>query len=80
MNEQQIQILFIDASTGKSFGQTLLPASQLPQTFERSTTLTISGQNWSVINAEPARAEDFIQTGKLVLTLSKISLLSHSPG
>lgn len=76
MNEPQIQVLFIDASTGKPFGHTLLPVSQLPETFELATTMTISGQDWSVINAEPARAADFIQTGKLVLTLSKISMVN----
>jgi hypothetical protein len=76
MSNQEIQVLFIDASTGKAFAQTLLPAEQLPETFELSTTLTIAGQDWSVINAEPQRAEDFRQTGKLVLTLSKISLMN----
>src|SRR6185437_4474023 len=76
MNEQQIQVLFIYASTGKPFAQTLLPAEQLPATFELSTTLTIAGQDWSVINAEPPGAEDFRQTGRLVLTLAKISQMN----
>ena len=76
MNEQQIQVLFIDASTGKPFAQTLLPAGQLPETFELSTTLTIAGQEWSVVNAEPPEAEDFRQTGTLVLTLAKISQMN----
>lgn len=73
MDEQQVHVLFIDASTGEPLGQTHLSANQLPETFEVSTTLTISGQEWSVVSAEPARAEGFRQTGKLVLTLAKIS-------
>lgn len=76
MDEPQVHVFFIDASTGKPLGQTHLAASQLPETFEVSTSLTISGQDWSVINAEPARAEDFLQTGTLVLTLSKISMMN----
>src|ERR1043166_4858670 len=76
MDEQQVQVLFIDASTGEPFGQTLIPVEHLPETFEVSTTLTISGQDWSVINAEPLRAEDFIRTGTLILTLAKISMMN----
>jgi hypothetical protein len=75
MDEPQVEVIFIDASTREPFGQAVLPANRLPDTFEVSTTLTISGQDWSVISAEPARAEDFIRTGKLVLTLSKISMM-----
>ncbi len=76
MSERQIQVLFIDASTGKAFGQALVPAERLPETFERPTTLTISGQDWSVIKAEPQRAEDILQTGKLALTLAKITRMN----
>ena len=32
----------------------------------------IGDEDWKVINAEPVTAEEFIQTGKLVLTLQKV--------
>ncbi len=76
MNNTDIHVIFVDASTGEPFAQTHLPMDQLPQTFELDTTLTIAGQDWSVINAEPPRAEDFLQSGKLVLTLAKISMMN----
>lgn len=67
-----VDTLFIDASTGKAIGQADMPVEQLPQSFANETTFHIGDEEWSVLTAEPLTAEEFIQTGKLVLTLQKV--------
>ncbi len=67
-----VNTFFIDASTGKAIGQADMPVEHLPQSFTHETTLQIGDEEWSVLTAEPLTAEEFIQTGKLVLTLQKV--------
>src|SRR5260221_273389 len=67
-----VNTFFIDASTGKAIGQADMPVEHLPQSFTHETTLHIGDEEWSVLTAEPLTAEEFIQTGKLVLTLQKV--------
>ena len=67
-----VETLFIDMSTGKAIGQAKMPLEKLPQSFAHETTMHIGDEDWKVINAEPVTAEEFIQTGKLVLTLQKV--------
>lgn len=71
-----IETLFIDASTGQAIGQADMPIERLPQSFERETTMHIGNEDWTVSKAEPMTAEEFGQTGKLVLTLRKIIRMS----
>jgi hypothetical protein len=64
-----VETLFINASTGKAIAQADMPVERLPQSFAQETTMHIGDEDWKVIKAEPMTAEEFIQTGKLVLTL-----------
>jgi hypothetical protein len=67
-----IETFFIDAATGDAIGQTDVPAEQLPASFNSRTTLHIGDEDWHVLKAEPVTAEEFLRTGRLVLTLQKI--------
>ena len=51
-----IQVLFIDASTKKPFGQSDVPLTALPETFALETTMHLGNQDWQVIGAEPMTA------------------------
>lgn len=75
MPYRQIDVLFIDASTGEVFAQTRMSAENLPRSFEPQTTLHIGEQDWNVVNAEPATADQFTRTGKLTLTVERIQFM-----
>ncbi|GCE31182.1 hypothetical protein KDA_66660 [Dictyobacter alpinus] len=67
-----IETIFIDNSTGQVFGKAEMPVENLPQSFALDTTMHIGDEDWTVANAEPMTAEEFMRTGKLVLTLQKV--------
>lgn len=67
-----VETLFIDGNTGKVIAQADMPAERLPQSFAPATTLHLGDEDWQVVSAEPTTAEEFVQTGKLVLTLKKV--------
>lgn len=73
MSKSEVHVQFIDASTGKVFAETFMPAKDIPSSFEPETTVNISGQDWQVVKAEPLTAEEYTQMGKLALTLAKVS-------
>lgn len=75
MSQPQIHVLFIDGDTGNMFADAVLPADQLPKSFELETTLHLREEPWSVVKADPVKAEDFIRAGKLVLTLRKVQMM-----
>jgi len=49
-----------------------MPPDWLPEAFALPTTIDIDQTKWAVAKAEPFKAADFIQTGKLVLTVKKV--------
>jgi hypothetical protein len=67
-----IKTVFIDGSIGEVIGQADMPVEKLPNSFALATTMHIGDEDWKVINAEPMTAEEFMQTGELVLTLERI--------
>ena len=67
-----VQVSFIDISDGKTFAVSKVPKDQLPETFELETQMTIDGQQWSVVEADPIHSNDFIKSGRLTLKMSKI--------
>lgn len=67
-----VETLFIDVSNGEAMARAEMPVDMLPQSFEQETTMHIKDEDWTVIKAEPMTAEEFSQTGKLVLTLQKV--------
>lgn len=75
---RSVAVEFVDASTGQSFARSDIPAEQLPATFTVDTTLTLAGESWSVVRADPPTAAEFCVSGRLVLTLSRVTyVLPH---
>src|SRR5258708_8248100 len=68
-----VETLFIDVNTNNVIERADMPVERLPQNFAVETKLHIAGEDWRVIKADPTTAEEFIQTGKLVIILEKIA-------
>ncbi len=68
-----VETLFIDVNTHNVIERADMPIERLPQNFAIETKLHIAGEDWKVIKADPTTAEEFIQTGKLVITLERIA-------
>lgn len=73
--KELVQVVFVDAETGQEFGRTELAAGQLPDSFEAATRLDLGGEPWAVVRADPPTAAEFVLSGSLVLTLSRIQLV-----
>ncbi len=71
MNEIVVRVEFVDEQTGKTFAETDVPVSSLPQSFEAETHLEIADQHWDVVTANPMTADLFSRSRKLVLTLRR---------
>ena len=71
-----VEVQFVDASTGQCFARSDVPAEQLPATFDVDTTLSLAGDSWSVVRAEPCTAVEFLAGGRLMLTLSRVMSVS----
>ena len=72
---KEIEVTFINEATGELLGSTKLPLEQLPEAFDRQTTLTISGKKWEIAKADPVYASEFALTGKLSLRMVSIDHL-----
>jgi hypothetical protein len=75
MTDQRIRVEFVDAATNNIFAATESVADSLPETFVLNTSVNIGGQEWQVDKADPMTRAEYIQTGKLTLTLSKIVMM-----
>ena len=67
-----IRLEMIDVSTGKTMGVSEMPPEQLPETFEIETVLHLGEVSWSIVEAIPAKSEDFLKTKNLVLKMSRV--------
>ncbi|HEY4150698.1 MAG TPA: hypothetical protein VGM41_17290, partial [Chitinophagaceae bacterium] len=70
--KKTIEVNFIDEVSGKTIGLSKMKPEQLPDAFDKPTTLQIAGKEWQVINAEPVYSSDFIRSGKLTIHLKSI--------
>jgi hypothetical protein len=74
-----IRVKFFDVESGQQFAESDIPAPQLPESFEASTTLHIGDQDWSVEEARPMTAWEFLQSGELILILRKVKIETIDP-
>ncbi|ATL46642.1 hypothetical protein COR50_05280 [Chitinophaga caeni] len=76
-NDQHVDVVvhFIDIDSGETFASSNVPISQLPESFEKQTTLNIGEDEWQVIDANPLLASVFKETQQLTLKLKKIEKL-----
>jgi hypothetical protein len=62
-----IAVTFIDDTTDESLGITYVPANNLPDSFEKDTTINLSGADWHVLNARPKTRAQYTKSQQLIL-------------
>jgi len=73
---RMVSVEFIDAATGRVFARSDLPPGQLPESFAPETTLHLGDDPWQVEHAEPSSAAEFVASGRLVLTVRRLTTVS----
>ena len=68
---RKVLVTLVDDATGGVFATTQMPAGDLPESFEIETALHLSGDDWSVIHAEPRTRKEYAKSGSLTLRLRK---------
>jgi hypothetical protein len=71
-----IEVTFIDDATDESLGVTQIPANNLPDSFERDTTINLSGADWHVLNARPKTRAQYTKSKQLILWISRIEAVN----
>lgn len=74
--EALVHLTLIDADSGATLTETEIPSEQLPATFAEPTTLSLGGDSWSVVEAEPLTATERLQSGRVRLTLRRMAPLN----
>ncbi|WP_310487249.1 hypothetical protein, partial [Chamaesiphon sp. VAR_69_metabat_338] len=67
-----IEVTFIDDNTDESLGVTQIAANNLPDAFEKDTTINLSGIDWHVLNARPKTRAQYTKSKQLILWLSPV--------
>jgi hypothetical protein len=70
--KKTIKVTFIDEVTGGTIGLSEMNLDQLPETFDKPTTMQLKEEEWKVTKADPVSANTFSQTKKLTLHLRKL--------
>ncbi|MEZ5941308.1 MAG: hypothetical protein R3C18_07950 [Planctomycetaceae bacterium] len=73
--EQIVSVTFIDDASGQIIATSEMPPENLPDSFERDTTLHLGDENWSVVDAQPLTKSEFVNSGELTLRLRKVELV-----
>jgi len=70
-----IRVELVEATSQATLGVVDLPAEQLPESFDASTTLHLGDAEWHVVAAEPMTRAEYAACGTLRLMLHKIELV-----
>lgn len=70
--KRNIKVVFIDEATGNTIGVSEMKREQLPDAFDKPTTMQIAEKELQVVKADPVHAEDFSASKKLTLHLRSI--------
>jgi hypothetical protein len=73
-----IEVTFIDDLTGESLGTTHIPANNLPDVFERNTTIDLSHADWQVMNARPKTRAQYTKSKSLILWIRRIEKINSN--
>jgi hypothetical protein len=73
-----IEVTFIDDTTDESLGVTQIAANNLPDAFEKDTTINLSGADWHVLNARPKTRAQYTKSQQLILWISRIETVNPS--
>lgn len=68
-----VHLTLLDADSGAILTETEIASEQLPPTFAESTILSLGGESWSVVDADPLTAAERLQTGRVQLTLRRMT-------
>lgn len=74
----EVDVVFVKASSGEIIARSKMPVGDLPETFLVETTLEVEGKTWSVVTAEPATKKEFSKTGHLRVALAPIEMVDPS--
>ncbi|MDQ8005864.1 MAG: hypothetical protein REI64_13765 [Pedobacter sp.] len=72
----KIKVQFIDNFNGETIGVSEMTSDQLPETFSVQTTMHIRDNDWTIEEAIPENAIDFIKTKSLVLKMRKVEKMN----
>lgn len=72
---ETIAVTLIDEATGDHLATSKVPVAQLPDSFALDTSLTVAGQRYTVVRAEPPLKEQFASDRRLTLFLRKVESL-----
>lgn len=67
-----IEVTFIDELSDKSLGVTQIAANNLPDVFERDTTINLSGVDWNVLNSRPKTRAQYTKSRQLILWIRRV--------
>jgi hypothetical protein len=73
-----IEVTFIDDTTDESLGVTQIAANNLPDSFERDTTINLSGVDWHILNARPKTRAQYTKSQQLILWISPVEVVNPS--
>jgi hypothetical protein len=73
-----IAVTFIDDTTDESLGITQIAANNLPDAFEKDTTINLSGADWHVLNARPKTRAQYTKSQQLILWISRVETVNPS--
>jgi hypothetical protein len=67
-----IEVTFIDELTEESLGVTQIAANNLPDVFEKDTTINLSGVDWNVLNSRPKTRAQYTKSKQLILWIRRV--------
>jgi hypothetical protein len=79
MFPRKVKVTCIDSVTGQPIGKYKVLLHQLPTVFDKPVTLTIDGNEWRVIKANPLHSDEFSIFKKLTLHVLNNEQLQQAP-
>lgn len=73
--DKKVKVTFIDNANDETLGISKMLSDQLPDSFEKPTTLQFQDKEWHVIKADPVNKQEFMITKKLTLHLAEVGFL-----
>jgi hypothetical protein len=68
---KRINVTFVDATSNQVLSKRKILKEDLPEVFDKPTVLTLDGEPWQVITANPVSGDDFHYSKKLTLTVQR---------
>ncbi len=78
MAPSTISVTFIDDASSTTIAALELPIANLPETFDRESTVRLGDDDWAVVSARPRTKPEFGGSGKLVLHLRRLEQVNPS--